>query len=110
MHTMLLIVHILIAIALISLVLVLCGFGVVLGVVFGCGASGTLFGSRGSASFLTRATAVLATLFFITSLSLAFMFNQKSEVKSVTDISAPAPSPQPSKPAAPADVPAVPNQ
>jgi len=110
MHTMLLIVHILIAIALISLVLVQRGKGADMGAAFGSGASGTLFGSRGSASFLTRATAVLATLFFITSLSLAFMFNQKSEVKSVTDISAPAPSPQPSKPAAPADVPAVPNQ
>lgn len=110
MHTVLLIVHILIAIALISLVLVQRGKGADMGAAFGSGASGTLFGSRGSASFLTRATAVLATLFFITSLSLAFMFNQKGEVKSVTDISAPAPSPQPSKPAAPADVPAVPNQ
>src|SRR3569623_749545 len=110
MHTMMLIVHILIAIALISLVLVQRGKGADMGAAFGSGASGTMFGSRGSASFLTRATAVLATLFFITSLSLAFMFYHKSEVKSVTDISAPAPSPQPSKPAAPADVPAVPNQ
>src|SRR3569832_1824511 len=107
MHTVLLIVHILIAIALISLVLVQRGKGADMGAAFGSGASGALFGSRGSASFLPRATAVLASLFFITSLSLAFMFIQKSEVKSVTDISAPAPSPQPSKPAAPADVPAV---
>src|SRR3569832_2606348 len=96
MHTVLLIVHILIAIALISLVLVQRGKGADMGAAFGSGASGTLFGRRGAASFLTRATAVLATLFFITSLSLAFMFNQKSEVKSETDISAPAPSPQPS--------------
>src|SRR3569623_1091706 len=110
MHTVLLIVHIIIAVALVTLVLVQRGKGADMGAAFGSGASGTLFGSRGSASFLTRATAVLATLFFITSLSLAFMFNQKSEVKSVTDISAPAPSPQPSKPAAPADVPAVPKQ
>src|SRR3569832_563994 len=110
MHTVLLIVHILFVFVLFSLVLVQCGMGADLGAAFGSGASGSMFGSRGSASFLTRATAVLATLFFITSLSLAFMFNQKSEVKSVTDISAPAPSPQPSKPAAPADVPAVPNQ
>src|SRR3569833_1503094 len=75
MQTMMLIDHILIAIALISLVLEQRGKGADMGAAFGSGASGTLFGSRGSASFLTRATAVLATLFFITSLSLAFMFN-----------------------------------
>lgn len=118
MHTVLLIVHLVIALALICLVLIQRGKGADMGAAFGSGSSGTLFGARGSASFLTRTTAVLATLFFITSLSLAFMFNQKSEeVKSVTDIVAPsAPSdlPQdlPMEPAqpAPADVPALPNQ
>lgn len=113
MHTVLLIFHIIIAIALVALVLVQRGKGADMGAAFGSGASGTLFGSRGSASFLTRATAVLATLFFITSLSLAFLFNQKSEVKSVTDMHVPAPMQAPAgegKPAAPADVPALPKQ
>ena len=111
MHTVLLIVHVLISIALVTLVLVQRGKGADMGAAFGSGASGTLFGSRGSASFLTRATAVLATLFFITSLSLAFMFNQKGEVKSVTDIHAPVPAQTPSpEPSKPADVPTVPNQ
>ncbi len=115
MHTVLLIVHMVIAVALISLVLIQRGKGADMGAAFGSGSSGTLFGARGSASFLTRTTAVLATLFFITSLSLAFMFNQKSEVKSVTDIVTPAaptvPSDLPqSLPAQPAEVPALPNQ
>lgn len=113
MHTVLLIVHILIAVALVTLVLVQRGKGADMGAAFGSGASGTLFGSRGSASFLTRATAVLATLFFITSLSLAFLFNQKSDGKSVTDLTMPGPVQQqtaPAQPAKPADVPALPNQ
>src|SRR3569832_580553 len=110
MHTVLLIVHILIAIALISLVLVQRGKGADMGAAFGSGASGTMFGSSGSASFLTRAAAVLAALFFITCLSLSFLFYQMCVVMCVTYICAPAPSPLPCKPAAPADVPAVPNQ
>src|SRR3569623_923690 len=112
MHTVLLIVHIMIAVALVTLVLVQRGKGADMGAAFGSGASGTLFGSRGSASFLTRATAVLATLFFITSLSLAFLFNQKSDSKSVTDLTMPAPVQQtaPAQPVKPADVPALPNQ
>src|SRR3569833_2902870 len=95
MHTMLLIVHILIAIALISLVLVQRGKGADMGAAFGSGASGTLFGSRGSASFLSRATAVLPILFFFTSLPLAFLSIQNSDVNCVTYISAPAPSRSP---------------
>lgn len=113
MHTVLLIFHIIISIALVTLVLVQRGKGADMGAAFGSGASGTLFGSRGSASFLTRATAVLATLFFITSLSLAFLFNQKGEVKSVTDVDMPTQVQTPiqdNKPAAPAEVPALPKQ
>lgn len=113
MHTAILIVHIIIAVALVALVLVQRGKGADMGAAFGSGASGTLFGSRGSASFLTRATAILATLFFITSLSLAFLFSQKSDVKSVTETGVPAevqPPSQGAAPAAPLDVPAVPNE
>ena len=119
MHTILLVVHMLIAVALITLVLIQRGKGADMGAAFGSGASGTLFGSRGSASFLTRTTAVLATLFFITSLSLAFMFNKRSDGTSVTDLAAPAAQTAPADmppasteqvPAAPADVPALPSQ
>ena len=119
MHTILLVVHILIAVSLIGLVLIQRGKGAEVGAAFGSGASNTVFGSRGSASFLTRATAVLAALFFIVSLSLAFSVSQKKDVKSVTDLVAPtAPAPsvpgsQPegsSKPKQPGDVPVVPEK
>jgi len=116
MHTILLAVHILIAVSLIGLVLIQRGKGAEVGAAFGSGASNTVFGARGSASFLTRATAVLAALFFITSLSLAFTV-QKTGVKSVTDLavpasSAPAPdkSTAPAQPGKPKDVPVVPDK
>lgn len=118
MHTILLAVHIVVAAALIGLVLVQRGKGAEVGAAFGSGASSTVFGSRGSASFLTRATAVLATVFFITSLSLAFTASQKREVKSATELAAPmtgASQPEsapavPSSPSKPADVPVVPEK
>ena len=100
MHTLLLVVHVLIAAALIVLVLIQHGKGADAGAAFGSGASATVFGARGSASFLTRATGVLAALFFITSLTLAYFAGQTVQVKSVTEIAPPA------VPAKPADVPA----
>ena len=72
-----LIAHILAAIGVIGLVLVQHGKGADMGAAFGSGASGSLFGATGSANFLSRATAVLATVFFVTSLSLAFMASSK---------------------------------
>lgn len=73
---LLLVAHVLIAIGIITFVLIQRGKGAEAGAAFGAGASGTVFGSRGSASFLTRTTAVLATGFFATSLALAFFANQ----------------------------------
>jgi preprotein translocase subunit SecG len=110
MHTLLLIFHVVIATILIALVMVQRGKGADAGAAFGSGASSTVFGARGSASFLTRATAVLATLFFITSLSLTLMVSQKAQTRSVTDLSMPAEkSVGPgSTPQHPADVPNVP--
>ena len=67
-----LIAHTLIAIGIIALVLLQRGKGADAGAAFGAGASGTVFGSRGSGSFFSRATAVLATAFFATSLTLAY--------------------------------------
>ena len=68
-----------IAVAIIGLILLQQGKGADAGAAFGSGASGTVFGARGSASFLSRATAVLATLFFITSLSLAYLASSSAK-------------------------------
>ncbi|WP_298441301.1 preprotein translocase subunit SecG [uncultured Ferrimonas sp.] len=62
--------YLLVALAIIGLVLIQQGKGAGMGASFGSGASGTLFGSSGSGNFLTRSTAVLATLFFVLSLLL----------------------------------------
>ena len=70
--------HTLIALAIITLVLLQRGKGADAGAAFGAGASGTVFGARGSSSFFSRATAVLATAFFISSLTLAYMSSQRT--------------------------------
>jgi len=77
-----LIIHVIIAVALIGLILIQHGKGADAGAAFGSGASSTVFGSQGSASFLTRLTAGLATAFFITSLSLAYMTRSTSTTSS----------------------------
>ena len=69
--------HVLIALAIIGLVLLQHGKGADMGSGFGGGASSSLFGATGSANFLSRATAVLATLFFLTSLGLAYLATNK---------------------------------
>ena len=75
-QTGLLIAHTLIALTIIVLVLLQRGKGADAGAAFGAGASGTVFGARGSGSFFSRATAVLATVFFATSLTLAYFSSQ----------------------------------
>jgi len=71
MFTILLVVQILVSISIITLVLLQQGKGADMGAGFGAGASGTVFGSRGSGSFFTRATAILAAVFFINCLLIA---------------------------------------
>ena len=110
LQNIILVFHVLIAVGLIILVLLQQGKGADAGAAFGAGASGTVFGSQGSASFLTRTTAILATLFFITSLSLAYLANQQTGPKSVVEkvqAVTPAEEAKPAeKPAAPvSDVP-----
>jgi preprotein translocase subunit SecG len=73
-----LIAHTLIALLIIVLVLLQRGKGADAGAAFGAGASGTVFGSRGSSSFFSRATAVCATLFFVSSLALAYLSSQST--------------------------------
>jgi len=72
-----LLVHVLAAMGVIGLVLVQHGKGADMGAAFGSGASGSLFGSTGSANFLSRTTAVLAFVFFVTSLTLAYIASNK---------------------------------
>jgi len=72
MDTILVIIHLFLAIGLIGLILIQHGKGADAGAAFGSGASATVFGASGSANFLSRATGFLALLFFITSLALAW--------------------------------------
>ena len=94
LQTLAVVFHVLLAVAIIGIVLLQRGKGADAGAGFGAGASGTVFGARGSASFLSRTTAVLATLFFLTSLGLTYLFSQQKEATSVVDTvkqEAPAP-------------------
>lgn len=75
--TVILVLHVLVALAVIGLVLLQHGKGADMGSGFGGGSSGSLFGASGSANFLSRATAVLATVFFLTSLGLAYLATHK---------------------------------
>jgi preprotein translocase subunit SecG len=90
LHWIVLIVHVLIAIGIVGLVLLQRGKGAEAGAAFGAGASSTIFGARGSANFLSRSTAVLAAMFFATSLGLAYLGAQRKPPASVLDTVAPA--------------------
>ena len=85
MQQLLTIVQILVSVSLIALVLLQQGKGADAGAAFGSGTSGTIFGSRGSASFLSRATAVLAAAFFFNSIALAYISGQSVDRASVTE-------------------------
>ena len=112
MVTVFTVIHIVLTIALIGLVLVQRGKGADIGAAFGSGASSTVFGSQGSASFLTRTTAIVATLFFVTSLTLAYMGGQRAVHKSVIETAQPVAADKPAVnvPAAPSDKPELPAQ
>ncbi len=96
-------VHVLIGISIIGLVLLQHGKGADMGAAFGSGASGSLFGATGSANFLSRTTAVLAAVFFLTSLGLSYMASNKpGSERSVMESVKPQPvAPAESKPEAP---------
>jgi len=127
-ETLLLAAHVLVAAALVGFVLLQHGKGADMGAAFGSGASGSLFGAAGSANFLSRTTAILATVFFLTSLGLTYyaanrvpkdlmkqgvMQNAPEPAKDAKDSkagevpqgAAPAPSSAPATPAAPAGAP-----
>lgn len=79
METVILVLHVLVAIAMTALILLQQGKGAEMGASFGGGSSQTVFGAAGAASFLTRFTAILAAVFFVTSLSLAIYARKNSE-------------------------------
>jgi len=107
METVIWIIHLLVAATLIGLVLLQHGKGADMGAAFGSGASGSLFGSSGSANFLSRATAVVATVFFITSVGLTYFSLNRTATGGVLDKipaatqSVPASTPAPAQGGAP---------
>lgn len=81
MYQVIIVIHVLLGLGVVGLVLMQQGKGADAGAAFGTGSSGSVFGAQGAASFLSRSTAILATLFFTTSLGLAVMNSQQSAEK-----------------------------
>ncbi len=86
MQTILVVVHVFVAFGLVALILIQHGKGADAGAAFGSGASSTVFGSRGSASFLTRTTAGLATVFFISSMTLGYFASQTGKEPGLMEV------------------------
>jgi preprotein translocase subunit SecG len=78
MYQVIIVIHVLLGLSIVGLILMQQGKGADAGATFGGGASGSVFGAQGAASFLSRTTAILATMFFITSLGLAWLNGNKS--------------------------------
>jgi preprotein translocase subunit SecG len=83
METLILILHVLAALCVIGLVLLQHGKGADMGAAFGSGSAGSLFGSSGSANFLSRTTGILAAVFFLTSLGLTYVSSHKGRSEGV---------------------------
>ena len=110
LHNVLQILQIVSALGMIGLILVQHGKGADMGAAFGSGSSGSLFGATGGANFLSRTTAVLATVFFVCTLGLAYFGNVRTvntggSVLEVAPTAVPAPV---TAPAAPESAPAAP--
>jgi len=103
--TVLIVLHVLVALAIIGLVLLQHGKGADMGSGFGGGASGSLFGATGSANFLSRTTAVLAAVFFVLSLALAYTATRKPAEEGGGVIDVIRQQQQPAPPAKPAPAP-----
>src|SRR5213593_3800099 len=109
-ETILLGLHVVVAAALVGFVLLQHGKGADMGAAFGSGASGSLFGAAGSANFLSRTTAILAAVFFVTSVALTYFGSQHGVPQGVMDKGVmeravpakPSDVPQPGSSAAPA--------
>ena len=109
--TVVIVAHVLVALAIIGLVLLQHGKGADMGSGFGSGSSGSLFGATGAANFLSRMTAALATIFFLTSLGLAYLATNKPKptgggvLDAVKSEQPAAPKPEAQSPTPPADIP-----
>lgn len=86
LHTALMVVHFICAVLIVVLVLMQRGKGADAGAGFGAGASGTVFGARGATTALSRATAILAAVFMVTSLSLAYVGSKKTPAASAGSV------------------------
>lgn len=106
------VIYVLIAIAMIALILLQRGAGAQAGSGFGGGASGTVFGARGASTFLSRSTAVLAAVFFVLSLAMAWYLGRNAAVRPADDLGVTtgieAPKATITVPAPNSDVPAAP--
>lgn len=89
MSILLIILHVIVCIAIIMIVLLQTGKGADIGAAFGGGSSQTLFGSTGASTFLSKATTIVAVIFMITSLSLAYISGHKKGSSVMTDAKAP---------------------
>ena len=101
--SLILVVHVIVGLSVIVFVLLQHGKGADVGASFGGGASGSLFGASGSANFLSRTTSILATLFFLTSLTLTYLASHRTATPSsvldtMTEQSAPVAAPAASAP------------
>ena len=83
MDLMVMVLHMVAAVGIVGLVLMQHGKGADVGAAFGSGSAGSVFGSSGSANFLSRFTAVLAVVFFVTSIGLSYLGSRKTENKGV---------------------------
>ena len=113
MKDLILVIDVIAAVGSIGLILLQQGKGADMGAAFGSGASQTLFGSRGTANFLTRTTAILATVFFLSNLGLAWLYARQAGPASITQSvtteqpakvevpAPPAPAPAPKTPEVP---------
>ena len=109
LHNIVLLAQILSALGMIGLVLMQHGKGADMGAAFGSGSSGSLFGASGGANFLSRSTAVLAAVFFLSTLGLSYMGTARPEPQaagSVLERTAPASAPASTDASVPAPAPA----
>jgi len=118
LNSLLIVVQVICAISIIVLILLQHGKGADMGAAFGGGASGSLFGASGSANFLSRSTAVLAAIFFLATIGLAYTATTARTTSARTnrggimstvgkDAPAPAPAGAPAAPGGPGEIPAT---
>jgi preprotein translocase subunit SecG len=111
-ESVLLVLHVLVAVGICVLVLLQHGKGADMGAAFGSGTSGSLFGAAGSANFLSRTTGVLATVFFLSSLGLTYFGSTRSVPagveRSIMDTHTQTPKDVPPAPTTPSGAPAQP--